>query len=522
VKIETRVGIFVMVAIGIFFYLSLNIGAIRLDKRYYYLYKTYFDDTGGLDEKASVKIAGVEVGWVDRINLMDDGKAEVHLMIKKNYKLARNAYATVQQEGLIGTKHIALEPGDPTTGSLPPGSILAFPGRPPTSVGDLLDQFKDIATGIEHVVESFRNTFGTRKGEESLKVALNSVADATQSISSFSKVLERTLNKNEQNIDRMLQDFQRTAHNLADAVPTIKTDFDRVTVALADDTLPYIADASKKASSALGHVGESAKSMKGTFKEAEEVVEKINQGKGVLGKLINEDETYNDLKKTVKGFKKMVTKAETVDIMLDLHSENHFKTGNSKGYLEAILRPSSDYFYNIQLISDEYGSVKKVEKHRKRYDSHGNLLSTDDLTTQYGKIYLADRKEKITRIKNDILFSFQFGKRFNRIALRVGLFENCFGVGCDYYVPLGTDKFHWVTTLEAFDFNGANRVDVERPHVKWINKVFFMKNLYTTFGIDDAISKTRATPFFGAGLRFGDEDIKYLLSYLPTKGITGS
>jgi phospholipid/cholesterol/gamma-HCH transport system substrate-binding protein len=78
VKIETRVGIFIVISIGIFFYLSLNIGAIRLDQRLFYLYKTYFDDTGGLDEKASVKIAGVEVGWVEKIELLEGGKAEAN------------------------------------------------------------------------------------------------------------------------------------------------------------------------------------------------------------------------------------------------------------------------------------------------------------------------------------------------------------------------------------------------------------------------------------------------------------
>jgi len=505
VKAETSVGLFVVVSIGIFFYLSINIGAIRLDKGKYYIYKTYFDDTGGLDEKSPVKIAGVEIGWVDEIRLLEGGKAEVNLRIDKKYKLSRNAYATVQQEGLIGTKHVDIEPGDPTTGTLPPGSVLAMPGRPPTSVGDLLDQFKDIAEGIHDVVRSFKNSFGTRKGEKNLKLALNSVAKASDRIANFSQVLERTIKKNEDNINGMLTDFRSTAHHLTDAVPSIKDDFSRITVAMADDTLPHFADASR--------------GVKRTFDQAEEVIEKINKGQGVLGKLINEDETYGDLKKTVRGFKDMVTKTETIDIILDMHSENLFKTDNTKGYFEARLRPTSDYFYNIQLVSDERGSVKKTETFYKRYDSHNNLLNSDNLVDPDERFDNPDRTEETVRIKNDILFGFQFGKRFNRVALRIGLFESTFGVGCDYYVPLNTDKFHWVTTLEAFDFNGANRIDSKRPHIKWLNKLYFMRNLYTTFGVDDVCSKNNASPFFGAGLRFGDEDIKYFLSYLPTGGL---
>jgi len=67
VKVETRVGFFILCAIGIFFYLSINIKAFRFDKNKYHEYITYFDDTGGVSTKAPVRIAGVEVGWVESL-----------------------------------------------------------------------------------------------------------------------------------------------------------------------------------------------------------------------------------------------------------------------------------------------------------------------------------------------------------------------------------------------------------------------------------------------------------------------
>lgn len=524
VKTETRVGIFVIISIGIFFYLSLNIGAIRLDKKQYYTYKTYFDDTGGLDEKSQVKIAGVEVGWVDEIKLLSGGKAEVVLKLHKRNKISRNAYATIQQEGLIGTKNIDIEPGDPTTGILPPGSVLSIPGRAPTSVGDLLDQFKDIAGGIQDVVTSFKNTFGTSKGEDQLQVALDSVAKASTRIADFSQVLQRTLNKNEENINSMLGDFQKTAFSLQkdipeltrslkdDVFPSFQKGADRITVAMADDTLP-------KASSAFESLEGGADEAKKTFQEATEVVEKINEGKGVLGKLINEDETYGDIKKTVRGFKNMVSKSEMIDIIIDMHSESLFKTHNGKGYFEVKLRPQSDYFYNIQLVSSERGSVRRTERFYQRYDNNGNLLNSDNFANDYEKARAPDKEHKTIQFKNDMLFGFQFGKRFDRVALRMGMFENTFGFGCDYYIPLHTDKLHWITSFEAFDLSGYNRVEKGRPHLKWMNKIYFMKNLYTTFGIDDFVSKTNSSPFWGGGVRFGDDDIKHLLKFLPTGGM---
>jgi phospholipid/cholesterol/gamma-HCH transport system substrate-binding protein len=501
VKAETRVGIFVIIAMGVFFYLSINIGAFRLDEAQYYPYRAYFEDTGGLDLKSPVKIAGVEVGWVDEIILQSGGTAEVHLKIKKTHNLARNTYATIQQEGLIGTKSIDVDPGDITTGILPPGSTLAMPGKSPASVGELLEQFRDIASGIQDLVASFKNVFSTRKGEENLKLALNNVADASNKIANFSGVLERVLHKNENNINSMLVDFKKTAFNLQDGIPKITDDFhsitgnaDKLTLAFADDTLPAISDASDS----IGNV-----------------FNKVNDGKGVIGSLVNDDDLSQDVKNTVKGLEAYFGKTSSLGILIDMHVENMIKTKNDKGYLEIKLRPSHDYFYNIQLVSDSYGSVRKTEDHYKRFDTNGKELPTSLLTSARDKIEFADKVETIQRIKNDILFSFQFGKRFNRLALRIGMFENAFGMGCDYYIPLKTNKLHWITTIEAFDFMGTKRVDDSRPYIKWMNKLHFLKHVYTTFGLSDIYSKKTASPFFGGGIRFNDDDLKYILSAVP-------
>ncbi|MFH1461647.1 MAG: MlaD family protein [bacterium] len=529
-RTETKVGIFIVFAIGIFIYLSVNIGALRLDMAQYNTFKTFFDDIGGLDLKAPVKIAGVDVGWVDAIELLPDGKAEIVMRVNKNIKLAKNAYAVIAQEGLIGTKTLEIEPGDPLTGFLLAGSTLSVPGRSPATVSDLLDQFKDIASSIQDIASSFKTVFASQKGEDNMKVALDGIAKASNRIADFSEVLERTMRKNEDNINSTLVDMRSVMKHLDTGVPSIVKNFDEafpairdasnsLKVAFVDDTLP-------KVSSAFASLEQTSDYAKEAFREAEQVVEKINTGKGLIGKLINEDETYDDIKKTIRGLKDYIAKSQSLVIDVDMHSETSLdRDWNSKGYFNLRLRPTQDYFYQVQLVSDERGSVIRDEEHREWYDSDWNKVKLEDLDygdTDYGnalkahdKLEFASIADKTVKRKNDILFGFQFGKRFNRLALRIGMFENSFGVGCDYYVPLKTDKLHWISSLEMFDFKGTNRIDDKRPHIRWINKLFFMKNLYTAFGISDAIGKKTSAPFFGGGIRFGDDDIKYILSALP-------
>jgi len=536
VKTETRVGIFVLTAIGIFFYLSMNIGVIRLDRDLYHPYKAFFDDTGGLDVKSPVKIAGVEVGWVDSILLLAGGKAEVNMRVNKRNRLARNAYAIIQQEGLIGTKTLEIDPGDPSTGFLPPGSTLTMPGKSPASIGDLLDQFRDIASSIHDIALSFRNTFASKRGEENLKKSLDNIAEASEKIAGFSAVLDRTLKKNEQNLDTTLVNLKDVTGHLDTSIPRASDDFhelssklsddvlpnfneklNKITLAFADDTLPKLSNMSDKASGAFEsfdvasvHAGEG-------FKQGSEVMEKLNTGKGVLGKLINEDETYGDIKKTLRGFKNFVNKTQSLGVYVDMHSETLLKTTLSKGYVDIRLRPTHDYFYQIQLVADENGTILRDRIQREYRDARGNRLPVDALVDRgRDKIRFAEDVFVTKQRRNDILFGFQFGKRFNRVALRVGMFENTFGAAADYYLPLKTNKINVISSFIIYDLRGINRIKDTRPHLKWLNRAYFFRNLYTAFGIDDVISKRKATPFFGGGIRFNDDDLKYFMSLLST------
>lgn len=517
-KVETRVGLFIVTAIAVFLYLSVNIRAFRFNKDQYYPYKAYFDDTGGLSAKAPIRIAGVEVGWVETISLLSGGKAELVLRINRRNKLAKNAYSMIHQDGLIGTKSVEIDPGDPSTGLLMPGSTLSMPGKTPTSVGELLDQFRGIASSIQDITNSIKSVFATRQAEENLKGALNSIARASERMADFSLDLRDALHQNRDSINTIVKDLRESIGELHEHIPGVVKDVHGGLDAFklnVDKIGSRVDDAGRKVGSAFEQVEDASVQAKDTFREASQVMEKINTGKGVIGKLINEDETYGDLKKTIGGFKEYVTKTQALMINLDMHTETMLRHSNSKGYLEMRLRPSSDYFYLLQLVGDEYGTIKRQVEHIARRDEKGNLLIAADLDMPVWKrLELAAQVDRVVRTKNDILVGLQFGKRFDRLALRIGLFENTFGVGLDYYVPLRTDKFHWITTLEAFDMRGTNRIGDTRPHIKWLNKTFFLRNIYTTFGIDDIYSKNNANPFIGGGFRFGDDDLKYFFNAL--------
>jgi phospholipid/cholesterol/gamma-HCH transport system substrate-binding protein len=69
-----------------------------------------FPGTGGLKAGAPVEIAGVEVGRVDRIDLVDY-EARVTLRIRRGVEIQDDAIASIKTRGLIGEKFLRISPG---------------------------------------------------------------------------------------------------------------------------------------------------------------------------------------------------------------------------------------------------------------------------------------------------------------------------------------------------------------------------------------------------------------------------
>lgn len=505
-KIETTVGIFVLAAIGIFIYMGFQIGAFRFDRGNYNSFTIYFKDISGLARKADVKIAGVKVGWVESVRLHPDGdmQAEVTVMILKDYALYADSYALVRQQGLLGPNYVEIIPGDPLMRRLEEGEQLGKPSVSPVSVDELLQQFKKIAANVEGVTESFKEALGGDEGKEQLRTIFTNLNSTAEKLSSFTETLDRAFTRNEENINAILELGPVIKESIEKISNVFDRDFDRIATRL-ESTGDALEEASRQARDGLKSLGS--------------VAEKIDEGKGTLGKLINEDDTYKDLQVAVGGLKNYFAKVDRMQLIFDSHMESMHRPAenyyyeDSKGYFNVRVHPNEDHFYLVQLATSEKGFVDRREIH-KTYDTpdgnpvNVNALNIDDAT----KLQFAYREKLEIFNRNTLKFGLQFGKIFKDIAVRVGIFEGTGGIGVDFDIPLGTDKFRWVTTLEAFDMVGWNRkIDRRRPHMKWLNRMFIMRNLYFTFGADDFASKNNANIFVGAGIRFGDDDVKFLL-----------
>ena len=109
-RVNIAVGIFVILGVVALGYLSVQLGQVSFLGSRGYAVTVDFPSVGGLKAGSAVEIAGVEIGRVDSIGLVDY-QARVTLRVHTGIKLQEDSIASIKTKGLIGEKYIRISPG---------------------------------------------------------------------------------------------------------------------------------------------------------------------------------------------------------------------------------------------------------------------------------------------------------------------------------------------------------------------------------------------------------------------------
>jgi len=541
IKTETKVGLFVIVALGILAYMLFQLGVFRFNIRQYKSYEVYFEDVSGLTEKSDIKIAGVRVGWIEKISLLKDMQARIFMMVNGRYQLHSDAYAMIRQEGLLGARYIEIMTGNPEQPIVPPGSLLSRPGEMPVSMESLMAQFKDIAENVKQVSSSVCAAFGNNEQREKMQLLVDNLSSTSQNMNSLSESLNRIAGNNELRVSEIVNDIKTIACDIKYAVPEIKKSIDHLSFRLDNEVLPafqgsiekianvfdrdfgVVANKLERTATTVEHMVNDARDGISSLKK---VASKVDGGQGLLGKLIHDETVYNDIKSVTCSVRDSIKKFDDVRVEVDAHGESMMKPtdcychSNNKGYMNLRFYMTPSWFYNLQLVTSEVGWPERVYRHDTYLNNCCQVMDPADIKLDDGNIKVAPNVDSLCIKRNDARIDIQVGKLFDSgIALRAGSFEGTFGLAVDYTLPIYSDILNWVMSLEAFDLYGRNRVLCDRrPHLKWINSLYLFKNIYLTVGADDFVSKYNKNFFFGLGLCFSDDDLKHVASKLGSFG----
>jgi phospholipid/cholesterol/gamma-HCH transport system substrate-binding protein len=123
---EIKVGLFVLVGLVLLAVLLIQFSKGTSIFRGTYELRLHASNIGGLKERASVLLAGVQVGSVSGVELAPDGKSvTILLRIYKTDKIYHDARFVIQQSGFLGDQYVAIIPTDNKEPRLKDGDEVA-------------------------------------------------------------------------------------------------------------------------------------------------------------------------------------------------------------------------------------------------------------------------------------------------------------------------------------------------------------------------------------------------------------
>ncbi len=298
-SLESRLGIFVALAVVAAVVIIEMLGGPEHFMRGYRL-TALFNNVQDLKEGDRVKMAGVEVGRVEKIALEND-KAKVTMKMKRNAGVRTDSVASIKFTGLMGQDFVSLDFGSTEAPLAKDGAVLQSKEQPDLSV--VLEKLDSVASGVQNMTKSFSGL----KMDELLGPFIDFMKDnkapLTATISNINAVTFQVA-QGKGTVGKVLYD--ETLYNSAlDTVSNLQATLTdaRATVVTAKEIMNQV-------NAGQGTAGKLIKDDKlytettASMTNLRQILEKINQGQGSVGKLVNDQEFYKNAKLTLQKIDK--------------------------------------------------------------------------------------------------------------------------------------------------------------------------------------------------------------------------
>lgn len=302
---EVKIGILAVAALALSFWgYKFIMGKNLLVKSN--VYKVVYNTTEGMQVGTPVRINGVEVGSVASVELMiedPDRKVMVYLDLDRSIKIPKTTKAVIVAVGFMGGKAVNLMYDRPCKGSECAESGQFLEGETRGLLASMVGEDKAEAymnilkRGLSDIVDTLNAKMLSEDANTPLGKSLKDLQLSLAHLESATSQVDGLMQRSSGKIDGTLTDLKAvtgTLNTQKDQISGIITNANTVSKQLAEADL-------KKT---IGEVQSSIAGLKKTLANADQaltgvsdVVAKINKGEGSLGKMMNDEQLYKDIKK---------------------------------------------------------------------------------------------------------------------------------------------------------------------------------------------------------------------------------
>jgi len=275
---EVKIGIIITIAIAVTIW-GLNFLKGRNILKGVNTYYAVFDDIGGLEKNSKIFIKGYQVGQVGEIYFNGNGSRSltVVLGIEKTHIIPINSEAVLYDADIMGTKAIMISLSGSDQFHLPGDTVrcrvqYGLTARLEQQLLPVKDKAESLIVTIDSLMSTLNYVFD-RNTSAMLQASIQNLESSTDGIKNMLSSQGKLTGMIE-HMESITLNLKNHNEQLASAMGNIES----ITDSIARSELKSTISNTNK-----------------TLAETHMILEKINQGEGTLGMLVNNDSLYQNL-----------------------------------------------------------------------------------------------------------------------------------------------------------------------------------------------------------------------------------
>lgn len=488
----TKVGMVAVMALILLGVIVTQIGRVGTEGGTEY--RILFRNVGGLQERSPVYLAGVKVGYVKSLELVDANNNQVKatvLITRDGVNLYRSRqpeeppgsyYVYTITGNLLGDKWIEIRPG-----SVPPdepplaegGQVI---GESPVTLDDLAREGNQVMSEFRESVDALNELVGDEKFQEDIKLTMGNFRDISQNLKGASedaRVLVAGLNDRVgrladsldgviANVDATVLSFQDDARAVGANLRGFSGDLRRV-VKANEGNIDTIVMNLRETSTSLRKTMRAVEALADNEQLSEDVLATVNnlrqmsqEVQGIasdIRSVTSDPEVQGDLRETIANAREATETANRV-------------MGEVEGVVSGV---SGGKFIGLDLEQQWNTDIGESHTNLNAY-----LLPNGPFGAKLG----------VDSLGNENLVNLQGMRTWEHFRLRAGVVRSEFGLGADAF--LFDRRFE--LNLDAYDTSD--------PQLDVLGKILFPGDFFIQGGVRDVFDSRNSYPVIGAGKRF--------------------
>lgn len=216
-------------------------------------------------------LAGVTVGYVDKIELREGGYLDVMVRVNDEYRIPLGSTAKVQPVGIFGDVAVALTPPKVLSGQYYESGDTLPPGPPTPDIAQILGRVDSIGTSVQRLASSIQTEMVDAGGIRDMRSTIASANSLTQRLNAV--VMEQN-------------------RNMTATLASVRSATNAVDSAQIGAAIANIRETTANTAALAAELQQSSTRLTS-------LLTRLDQGQGTAGKLLTDTLLYSDLRSLV-------------------------------------------------------------------------------------------------------------------------------------------------------------------------------------------------------------------------------